>query len=200
MVAKQMLKISKFWIFSNFGIFQTVFWPCSRLYFGLKFFYNFLWPMYRVPQKNWVLWSVGLTSSLTSNAQIVCSLQYRPMGSKIFLFILHGSKKIVKNFQAKIQSGTWPKYSLKNTKIQKNPKFWEIALQGTIVIRKWLEFWLELLTIDYDLPVTQLFFAMKISKFWIFSNFSYFSKCILTMLQTVFLSENFLQFSLTHVG
>ena len=54
---------------------------------------------------------------------VVCHLQYRPMGSKIFLFILHGSKKIVKNFQAKIQSGTWSKYTLKNTKIRKNPKF-----------------------------------------------------------------------------
>ena len=47
---------------------------------------------------------------------VVCHLQYRPMGSKIFLFILHGSKKIVKKFQTKIQSGTWSKYTLKNTK------------------------------------------------------------------------------------
>ena len=74
-----------------------------------------------MPQKNWVLWSVGLTS-LTSNAQIVCRLQYRPLGSKIFLFILHGSKKIVKNFQTKIQSGTWSKYVLKNTKKSKKSK------------------------------------------------------------------------------
>ena len=81
-------------------------------------------------KKNWVLWSVGLTSSLTSNVQIVCSLQYRPMGSKIFLFILHGSKKIVKIFQAKILSGTWSKYTLKNTKIRKNPKFWDLWPQG----------------------------------------------------------------------
>ena len=35
-------KFLNFWIFLSFGIFQTVFWPCSRLYFGLKFFYNFL--------------------------------------------------------------------------------------------------------------------------------------------------------------
>ena len=49
-------------------------------------------------------------------------------------------------------------------------------LQRTIVIRKWLEFWLELLTIDYDLPLTQLFFAMKISKFWIFFEFLVFFK------------------------
>ena len=41
------------------------------------------------------------------------------MGSKIFLFVLHGSKKIVKNFQAKIQSATWSKYILKNTKNSK---------------------------------------------------------------------------------
>ena len=94
----------------------------------------------------WVEWIVGLTSRLSPSIS--------SDGLENFLFILHGSKKIVKKFQTKIQSGTWPKYSLKNTKIQKNPKFWEIALQGTIVIRKWLEFWLELLTIDYDLPVT----------------------------------------------
>ena len=34
------LKILDF--FFNFGIFQTVFWPGSRLYFGLKIFYDFL--------------------------------------------------------------------------------------------------------------------------------------------------------------
>ena len=34
----------------------------------------------------------------------------------------------------------------------------------------------------------------------IFSNFSYFSKLILTILQTIFLSEIFLQFSSTHIG
>ena len=33
-------------------------------------------------------------------------------------------------------------------------KILRFSLQRTIVIRKWLEFWLELLTIDYDLPVT----------------------------------------------
>ena len=34
-----------FGFFRLFRIFQNVFWPCSRLYFGLKNFYNFLWPM-----------------------------------------------------------------------------------------------------------------------------------------------------------
>ena len=43
-------------------------------------------------------------------------------------------------------------------------------------------------------------FYCKFSTFLDFLNFSYFSNCILTMFQTVFLSENFLQFSLTHVG
>ena len=138
-------------------------------------------------KKNWVLWSVGLTSSLTSNAQIVCSLQYRPMGSKIFLFILHGSKKIVKNFQTKIQSGTWSKYTLKNTKNSKKSKILRFSLQRTIVIRKWLEFWLELLTIDYDLAITNLE-ILDFFEFW------YFSKCILTMFQTVFWPEKFYNF------
>ena len=46
---------------------------------------------------------------------VVCHLQYRPMGLKIFLFILHRSKKIVKNFQAKIQ---FEKYQ--NSKKSKN--------------------------------------------------------------------------------
>ena len=49
----------------------------------------------------------------------------------------------VKNFQAKIQSGTWPKYSLKNTKTQKNPKIWEFALQATKIFMFFfmLPFW-----------------------------------------------------------
>ena len=64
---------------------------------------------------------------------VVCHLQYRSMGSKKNLFILHGSKKIVKKFQAKIQSGTWPKYSLKNTKNSKKSKILRFSLQTTIV-------------------------------------------------------------------
>ena len=85
---------------------------------------------YRVSKKNWVLWIVGLTSRLSPSKKWVWHIQYRLMGSKIFLFILHGSKKIVKNFQTKIQPATWPKYTLKNTKNSKSPKF---SLQCTIV-------------------------------------------------------------------
>ena len=46
----------------------------------------------------------------------------RPIDSKFFLFILRGSKKIVKKFQTKIQSATWSKYTLKNTKKSKKSK------------------------------------------------------------------------------
>ena len=46
----------------------------------------------------------------------------RPIDSKFFLFILRGSKKIVKKIQTKIQSATWSKYTLKNTKNSKKSK------------------------------------------------------------------------------
>ena len=91
-------------LFINKKIFEPIgrYWMCQTLQMQMIF----LGLRPGGWAKNWVLWSVGLTSSLTSNVQIVCSLQYRPMGSKILLFILHGSKKIVKNFR--------PKYSLEH--------------------------------------------------------------------------------------
>ena len=72
----------------------------------------------RVSQKNWVWWIVGLTSRLSPSIS--------SDGLENFLFILHGSKKIVKNFQAKIQSATWSKYTLKNTKKLKKSKIWDL--------------------------------------------------------------------------
>ena len=125
---------------------------------------------------------------------VVCHLQYRPMGSKFFLFILHGSKKIVKNFQAKIQSGTWPKYSLKNTKNSKKSKILRFSLQTTIVNSR-------LNSLENEgICRSHISGSFEFSNFRIFLNFLYFSKCILTMFQTVFWPENFLQFSLTQVG
>ena len=47
-----------------------------------------------------------------------------------FLFILHGPKKIVKNFRTKIQSATWSKYTLKNTKKSKKSKILRFRLQS----------------------------------------------------------------------
>ena len=44
------MQIFKFWIFLSFCIFQAVFWPCSRLYFGLKIFTIFFDP-WRINKK-----------------------------------------------------------------------------------------------------------------------------------------------------
>merc|ERR1711963_45303 len=53
----------------------------------------------------------------------------RPIDFKVFLFILRGSKKIVKIFQTKIQPATWSKYTLKNTKNSKKSKILRFPLQ-----------------------------------------------------------------------
>ena len=118
-----------------------------------------------------------------------------------FLFILHGSKKIVKKFQAKIQSGTWPKYSLKNKKFKKKSKILRFSLQCTIV---WAAVYSQLLTIpsfsnEFNLLLT-IIVCNENLKILDFFEFWYFSNCILAMFQTVFWPEFFLQFSLTHVG
>ena len=79
--------------------------------------------MYRVSQKKVGFRMIPISPGASVEHLIEISMpKNRPIDSKFFLFILHGSKKIVKKFQTKIQPATWPKYSLKNTKKSKKSK------------------------------------------------------------------------------
>ena len=128
---------------------------------------------------------VSLTHSISSD------------GLEIFFIYPTWVKENCKKFSGKNTVWNMAKIQFEKYKNSKRSKNYEKRIE---FIRISLEFRLELLTIDYDLKDFKSSFAISISKFWIFSTFSYFSKCILTMFQTVFGSENFLQFSLTHVG